>query len=74
MEKLLAGSPEIQIDVSVMEHVPRGSNIAKFHIRAGGPEVRQHAPGQAGTAVLFAENLDKDTLRHASQQVEGLYI
>lgn len=74
MEKLLAGGPKIQVDVSVMERIPRGANIVKLHIRAGCLEVRQHAPGQAGTTVLFAENLDRDTLRHAAQQVEGLYI
>ena len=74
MEKLLAGGPKIQVDVSVVEYVPCGTNIVKFHIRAGGPEVCQHAPGQAGTTVLFAENLDRDTLRHAAQQVESLYI
>ena len=74
MEKFLADGPEIQVDVSVMERIPRGANIVKLHIRAGGPEVCQHAPGQAGTTVLFAENLDRDSLRHAPQQVESLYI
>ena len=74
MEKFLADGPEIQVDVSVVEYVPCGTNFVKFHIRAGGPEVCQHAPGQAGTTVLFAENLDRDTLRHAAQQVESLYI
>ncbi len=74
MEKLLAVGPEIQIDVPVVKYVPRGANIAKFHIRAGSPEVRQHALGQAGTPVLFAENLDRNTLRHAPQQIECLYI
>ena len=74
MEKFLGVSPEIQIDVPVVKYVPRGTNIAKFHIRAGCPEVRQHALGQAGTPVLLAENLDRNTLRHAPQQVERLYI
>lgn len=74
MEKFFAVGPEIQIDVPVMKHVPRGANIVKFHIRAGGPEVRQHALGQAGTPVLLAENLDRNALRHAPQQIERLYI
>ena len=74
MEKLLVDGPKIQVDVSVVEYVPCGANIVKLHIRAGCLEVRQHAPGQAGTTVLFAENLDRDSLRHASQQVESLYI
>lgn len=56
METLLADGPEIQIDVPVVEQVPRGTNIAKFHIRAGSPDVRQHALGQTGTPVLLAEN------------------
>ena len=58
MEELLAVGPEIQIDVPVVEHVSRGTNIAKFNIRAGSPEVRQHAFGQASAPVLLAENLD----------------
>ena len=57
-----------------MEQVPRGTNIAKFNIRTGCPEVRQHALGQAGTPVLLAENLDRNILRHAPQQIERLYI
>ena len=74
MEKLLVDGPKIQVDVSVVEYVPCGANIVKLHIRAGCLEVCQHARCQAGTTVLFAENLDRDSLRHASQQVESLYI
>ncbi len=69
-----SGGPEIQVNVPVVEHVPRGVNIVKFSIRAGCPEVRQHVFGQAGAPVLLAENLDRNTLRHAPQQVERLYI
>lgn len=69
-----SGGPEIQVNVPVVEHVPRGVNIVKFNIRAGFPEVRQHVFGQAGAPVLLAENLDRNTLRHAPQQVERLYI
>ena len=74
VEKLLAVGSEIQIDVPVVKHVPRGAYIAKFNIRTGCPEVRQHALGQAGSPVLLAENLDRNVLRHAPQQVERLYI
>ena len=48
MEKFLAVGPEIQVNVPVVEHVPRGMNIVKFNIRAGCPEVHQHVFGQAG--------------------------
>ena len=43
-----SGGPEIQVNVPVVEHIPRGVNIVKFNIRAVRPEVRQHVFDLAG--------------------------